>query len=293
MARESRFRKPEFQEKLARARSYERDGRFHFGWKRALALGLIPVIVYYLAVSQRFIVKTAIVSAPGPNAEQIEDVLVRMQNEHLFYVIPKSHILTLSKASLLSEIQQELPEVRSIRIFKKKWPDRVELAIEEREPLYVWQSGINFFLLDQDGVVFQETPSYTPEAFSQILIVDSTQVPVKTGEELPIRSILGFIDQVKKEWSQKINQTNYLHFTVPGVKSQDIFVKTAIGFNVYFDLERDVGEQLENLKLILNQEIGQETYTGLSYIDLRLSHMAYYCYKDAPCAPENSTSTPL
>ncbi|OGE79197.1 MAG: hypothetical protein A2751_04355 [Candidatus Doudnabacteria bacterium RIFCSPHIGHO2_01_FULL_46_14] len=291
MARENRFRKPEFQEKLAKARGYERDSRLRFRWKRAAVLALILAIVYFLTVSQRFLVKTAVVSEPGPSAEQIKDVLSRMQNEHLLYVIPKNHILVLNKSSLLSEIQQELPEVRSIKIFKKKWPNGLGLALEEREPIYVWQTGAKYFLLDQDGVVFQEIPTYTPEVFSQILIVDSTVAPVKNGERLPISSILGFIEQIRKDWTTSINQTNYSHFSIPGVKSQDIFARTAIGFNVIFDLEAGPKQQLESLSLILSREIRQETYTGLSYIDLRLSDKAYYCYKDAPCAPEYATST--
>lgn len=286
MARESRFRKPEFQEKLAKARGYERAIRLGFGWKRGLALVLVLIAVYFLAVSHRFLVSTAVVSAPGPTTEQIEDVLLRMQRDNLFYAIPKNHILILSKASLLSEIQKELPGVRSIKIFKKKWPNAIELAVEEREPLYVWHTGEKYFLLDQDGVVFQEIPSYTPEIFSQILINDSSNAEVKNGESLPIGPILAFIEQIRNNWSLDINQTNYDSFSIPGTKTQDILVKTGIGFTVYFDLEREAPAQLENLKMMLNREIRPETYAGLSYIDLRLSHMAYYCYKDAVCAPE-------
>ena len=292
MARESRFRKPEFQEKLAKARGYERAIRLGFGWKRILGLIIVLVILYFLTVSHRFLVTTAVVSVPGPKPDQIEDVLLRTQRQYLFYIIPKNHILVLSKTSLLAEIQKELPGVRAINIFKKKWPNRVELVVEEREPLYVWHTGDKYFLLDQDGVVFQEIPSYTPETFSQILINDSSNEEVKNGDSLPIPGILAFIEQVRKNWNLNINQTNFESFSIPGVKTQDILIKTGIGFNIYFDLERDAQSQLENLRMILGREIRPETYTGLSYIDLRLPHMAYYCYKDAPCAPENSTSTP-
>lgn len=285
MARESRFRNPEFQEKLARARNYERRVG-SVGWRRILILAVGVVIIYFLAVSQKFLIKIAAVSEPGPTASEIEDVLARLQRQRWAYSIPKNHFLILGKALLLSEIQKELPEVRSITSFKKRWPDRVELILEEREPKYVWQSGADYFLLDQDGVVFQKIPAYTPEIFSQVLIVDSSLSPVKTGEELPVRAILSFVDSVKRGWALKINQTNYAHFLVPGASSQDIFAKTAIGFQVYFDLERDPVEQLDNLELLLTREILPETYTGLSYIDLRLPATAYYCYKDAPCAPE-------
>ena len=158
-------------------------------------------------------------------------------------------------------------------------------------PKYVWQSGSDFYLLDQDGVVFQAIASYAPETFSQALIIDTSAAPVTAGEGLSIKPILEFVSRAKDAWQTHINQAGLVHFSVPGGKSQDILVKTTIGFNVLFDLERDPVEQLENLKILLNREILPETHGGLSYIDLRLPHMAYYCYKDAPCAPEYATST--
>ena len=200
-------------------------------------------------------------------------------------------VIVNHKKGLLAELRRNLPEVRSIKDLKKSWPNKLYLVAEMREPRYVWQTGQNFYLLDQDGVVFQQIESYTPEAFTQILVVDSFGAQVRSGETLPIAAALEFIVQIKADWPRSINETNYTYFSLPAARSKDIIVKTGIGFGIYFDMGRDVAEQLSDLKLVLRQQILPETYTGLSYIDLRLPTMAYYCYKDAPCAPEYATST--
>lgn len=291
MAREIRFRKPEFQEKLARARQFERRiGSAR--WPRYLALVAALAVLYFLAVSQTFLVKEADVNENGPSAEQVRSTLSRVHRQRLWYIIPSNHILVLDKAILLAELRKTLPEVRTIKVLKKSWPNRLGLVIELREPHYVWQSGASFYLLDQDGVIFEQILSYTPETFSQSLIVDSSAAAVEPGATLAIQMIIKFVEDIRREWSGKINETNIVSFAVPAARSKDIIVKTGIGFNLYFDLERTVGEQLSDLKIVLREQIRPETFSGLSYIDLRLPSIAYYCYKDAPCAPENQESPP-
>lgn len=291
MPREVRFHKPEFQEKLARARQFERKiGSAR--WPRYLVFILALILLYYLAISKTFLVHEASMNENGPSTEQVRVSLGRLQSQRLWYVVPSNHILVLDKASLLPELRKQEPGVRSIKALKKSWPNQLALNVEMREPRYVWQTGQDFYLLDQDGVVFQQIPGYTPETFSQDLIVDTSGATVEAGMTLAIRPVIKFIEDVRRDWPAKINETNIVSFAVPAARSKDIIVRTQIGFGLYFDLERGVSEQLADLKIVLREQIRPETYEGLSYIDLRLPPIAYYCYKDAPCAPEYATSTP-
>lgn len=296
--RRIRFRRPEFQEKLERARRFQRKaiplseglGEWvlqKLGLRsrpsRLLSLILLLLIAYFLFISNLFLVKNAELLSAEPSPEQVREVLKLLKWKRI-YLVPSSHILILNQKMMLAALQQELPQVRTLTQFKKIFPDRVALAIEERKPLYVWQSGVNYYLLDQDGVVFQKVLNYDPATFFELLITDLTVTEVRIGQELDTKKILGFIEQLQALWPQKIQETNFLSFSVPSVRSPDIFVRTAIGFQVYFDLERSVNVQLTHLDRLLGQEIRPETYTGLSYIDLRLPNIAYYCYQDAPCA---------
>ncbi|TSA45500.1 hypothetical protein D4R52_02345 [bacterium] len=301
-----RFRKPDFQQKLARARTYSRKPEpvqptvwskiiWHAGLRsrftRILALLLVLTVVYFLAVSQMFLVTHASVSQSDIKAEQVDSVLGAMQKTR-HYLIPANHILVLGKGQLLAALQRELPEVRKITKFKKFFPNRVELAIEQRRPLYVWQSGELYYLLDQDGVIYQRISGYRADAYPESLIFDESAEQVVAGQQLPIKSLLSFIAKLTDLWPDQITQTQIASYVMPAMESPDLRVKTAIGFSVYFDLNRDTGKQLTNLALLLNREIKPETYAGLSYIDLRLPSIGYYCYKDAPCALEYQNAAP-
>ena len=288
----SRFRNPEFRDRVAKARQYERNPNFRKRFKRAAIILAAFFVLYYLGVSSRFLVAKVESGDSNLTAEQITDVLKRMQKQRIGYLVPKNHFLVLSKTSLLAALQQELPQVRSIQNFKKRFPDTLAVGIEERTPLYVWQTHANYFLLDQDGVIFQRIESFSPETFSQILITDQSGSAVKPGDQLGIQPILDFIVQIKNNWAASISQTAFVSFSAPGTKSQDLILNTSTGYSVLFDLTRSPQTQLSNLRLLLSQEIKPETYTGLSYIDLRLPTTAYYCYRDAPCAQDNATSTP-
>ena len=295
-----RFRRPEFQEKLARARKFKRSELSEkLGFRSRVARFFAVVIglsvIYFVTISKTFLVTKASIPsavAGGIATDEVEQVLKRMTSERLWYIVPTNHILVLNRQRLLVALQKELPEVRGIQVFKRIVPHTVELALEKRSPLYIWQSGADYFLLDQDGIIFQKIANYTPDIYSQVLIRDSTQAPIVTGQTLDIEPILRFASELEGLWSKEVTLTNYESFSIPGAKSSDLLVKTVVGFTVYFDLVRSARVQIKNLNLVLTQQINPDTYSGLSYIDLRLPNTAYYCYKDAPCALENATSTP-
>ena len=302
-----RFRKPDFQAKLARARTYQRKssprptgsfGRLLFAlglrskFSKFLILAFLVAAAYYLTISDRFIVTEAILdSTTELTQDQIKATLAKMRHSRTGMIIPSNHILVLDPTKLLSALQHDIPEIRSIKKFKKIFPNKLELSLEKREAIYVWQSGSDFFLLDQDGVIFSKLENFAPDESQKILINDTTARAVAIGEKLPIEKDLNFTVSINELWPKMVTQTTLKSFMLPSLQSSDILAKTDIGFAVYFDTMRSPETQMKNLSSLLNSEIKPETYSGLSYIDLRLSHIAYYCYKDAPCAIEYATST--
>lgn len=271
-------------------RFWERIG-LQTKFRRLLVLVLFGAIAYFFTLSNVFLVKKAAVRSPGLSAEQVSEVLKKLGQTRTF-LVPRNHILLLNEKSLLQALQSDFPEVRRVTGFRRIFPDKIEVAVEERQPRYVWQSGENYYFLDQDGIVFEKLPADQLAEVSQVLIADRTAASVKVGQDLGIGKSLAVIQELKILWPKFVTQTDYVIFSLPGTLSPDILVKTRIGFEVYFDLNRRVKTQLNGLKLLLSQEIKPETYGGLSYIDLRLPTVAYYCYRDAPCALENATSTP-
>lgn len=296
LTREPRFRGREFRRKLKKASTYTRkaasleEPRFdalrsllRSRAVRSLLLLVALAGIYYLVFSSYFLVKKVSVTTEGVQPGAIAEVLQSLRRHRTFFV-PKNHILLLTKDSLLEALRTTVPEIKGITYYRRHWPDWIELGIEQREARYVWQSGENFYFIDQDGIPFAKLQNYFPELYTQELIVDRAAADVKLGEQLEAREHLAFIENLKSEWDGQIFQTKIAGFSIPGALSSDVFARTAFGFEVYFDLERGVSAQLSSLKLLLELEIRPETYNGLSYIDVRLPNVAYYCYKDALCA---------
>lgn len=302
----TRFRRPEFQEKLKKARRFQRKVEpqakgvgnqllqrigLHGHFARWAVFFFLLLIVYFLTISPVFLVKEAVLVSPGIPPEEINRVLGVMAQKRK-YLIPTNHILFINERNLTVSLQDNFPEIRRITSMRRITHNKIEIEIEERKAFYVWQTSDSYYLLDQDGIVFQKLLNYDPLIYPEILIVDRTAKDVGTGDRLGIPKILNFVSTLKELWPEIIHETNFVSLTVPGSATLDILVRTGTGFQVYFDLGRSVKTQLRNLNLLLTSEIKPETYSGLSYIDLRLPDTAYYCYRDAPCAFENSTSTP-
>ena len=293
--KEIRFRRPEFQGKLKRARKFERrnekeePSRLRQIWPWAGVAFLIAA-AYFLFFSRVFVIESS-------NNEQANKAIARLARQHR-YLIPKSHLVILTRRSLLLEIQKDNSEARRITGFKKIFPNGLEVAIEMREQRYIWQSAASFYSVDQDGTLYEvlagPPPSPPHEEGSQrggLVITDRSAQPVAVGTKISDPRLVPFLDKLQELWPKQIHDVEIISFSIPAVGNSDIFVKTKTGFQIYFDLGRKVEAQLASLNLVLSREIDPATFTGLSYVDLRLPRQAYYCYLDAKCAPENSTST--
>ena len=304
--RRRRFRRPEFQQKLRAARSFERktpprptgfwQGFFrsiglHTPWRRLLVLLGFGVIAYFLFFSSVFLVSKVEVEGGGFSPDQLSAIVAGMRNKRV-YLIPSNHLLLINRDSVLRALQTEIPQIRAITSFSRTRLTSVKLGLEERKSKYVWQSGEDYFLLDQDGVVFQIVLNYDATVYPELFLIDRSAQPVVVGGNADAERLLALVTELAGLWPDVITQTTYQSFSFPGVASLDIFVRTGAGFQVYFDVERSVTAQLRSLNLLLTREIKPEIYAGPSSIDLRLPDVAYYCYKDAPCAPESATSTP-
>ncbi|MDP3740826.1 MAG: hypothetical protein Q8R08_00685 [bacterium] len=300
-----RFGRPEFQEKLARARRFTRKSEplspslasrlfqglgLKSGFARLALLGVFALAVYFLTISDLFLVRQATLRSDGLGAEQINRVLGEIGKQRL-YLVPKNHILLLTKSRVFAAMQREFPEIKRIEYYRRVFPNRIEIGLVERNGEYVLASREGYFLLDQDAVAFERIINYEPAAIPAPLIIDDSGTEVSLGENLEIQNVLNFLDKLRGEWPRDIHGIDIENFTLPGLAATDVKVRTSRGFIVYFDTSRDPKTQLRNLAYLLNSEIKPETHSGLSYIDLRLGSTGYFCFKDAPCALENATST--
>lgn len=295
-----RFRARYFQQRVRNARSYHRQPRIspraqtkisfrkrhlRYAFIFLAVTAILIVCCYYLFFAETFLVKEVVVLQNSQISEKdLESWVLETKNKRVFFFIPKNHILLLDQNSLLKIFSEHTSYISEIKNLKKIYPNKIEVTVEERSPVAVWQSAGNYFFIDKQGFAYEQIPAgYATSSSSYLKIIDTTNTPVVAGDDLNIDKILEFYIFVSENWG-KIISSKPQEIQLGGRFGQDIRFVSVDGWVVYFDLNHDPKIQLRNLRLIIDQEVPVDRRTQLAYIDLRLSDKAYFCYKGEPCA---------
>ena len=294
-----RFRQTQFQHRIREARGYRRAPRitpvakttlkvapFRYGTILGVAaiLTLLASTVYLISFSDFFLVTTVSVSGNNQIASNaIESAIRDLRSDRLFGIIPRSHMLLMSQTRLAPYLANKFPKLIGLQKVVRIWPRSLELTIEERRPVAIWQSQDKFFLLGHDGIIADQLPpGYATSTRTYLRIEDLTGSTVESGQRIASATILKFISLLQTEWDSKIG-TLVESVRVEGPGSGDASVATQAGWTALFDLTTNPAQQLGNLSLILRAEIPDQKKNQLRYIDVRLASVAYYCYREEPC----------
>ena len=296
----ARYKTKYFQARIRQARGFKRVPRLapkaaaRISFKptslaslvlRFLFFAIILAAGYFLVISDYFLVESVVVLGNIQVDETaVKEWILEERDSRYFFLVPKNHQLIISRSRLTKSLQAKSPYISTVSSIKRKWPNGLEVTLEERVPVAIWQSGGDYFYIDLESVIYEQLPaSYATSTENYFRIVDTTNTPRQTGDTLGISSTLTFLNLVSKNWQTRLS-TRLTHAQVTGKLAEDVSASSAQGWTVYFDLKSDVERQLKSLVLILNQEIPEDREGDLAYIDLRLPTAAYYCYLDEPCA---------
>ncbi len=164
------------------------------------------------------------------------------------------------------EILKSYPHIGSIEI-KKEFPDTLNLIVTEREKEFLWcldREGDSCYDIDSDGVVFRKRSS----GLDQFKVVNQLKEEVHLGEEAVSKEVLLFIMEAKRRLENIFIVEKMI---IPTPKS--LFVQLE-NFEIRFNLEDDLSQQLERLEILLEKEIRE--MDNLEYIELRYGNSVYY-----------------
>lgn len=304
----SRFRDRFFQARVRQARDFRRSPRIFpspkggrvFGraagfWKLLsyLALVFLTVAGYFLCFSSYFLVREVAVSGTEQiKPEIISDWMKEAEKTRIWGLIPQNSWPLLNRNQVEKIILPHSSRILKVVDSRRFWPNGLEIVLEDRQPEVIWQSNGEFYFLSSDGVPFEQVPpDYATSTPTYVKLHDITEKPAQIGENLGVTAALNYLEAVRREWPNFISSP-IQEFKIPGRASPDIFLTAAAGWTVYFDLKSDPLKRLANLRAILTREIPADREKNLSYIDLRLPSIAYYCYKDEPCASLETKENP-
>jgi cell division septal protein FtsQ len=176
-------------------------------------------------------------------------------------------ILLVNGGRIEKDILDAFPQIASAEV-RKSFFDAISVQITERAAVALWCENEQCFLLDAQGVIFEEAPA------------DLELLAIKRGEpsgELSLGKVVLEKDKLAQILEVKSQLAQIFEIPVDGAVVSDgrLDIETSEGWQIRFNLKGDLAWQLTELKLALEKQISPEKRQSLEYIDLRFSRVYY------------------
>ncbi|MBU2028866.1 hypothetical protein KJ761_03170 [Patescibacteria group bacterium] len=222
------------------------------------------------------------------DSQKLSDRLDVLLGEKYWGIVPKNNLLLLRESYLNNLFTREFGMVKRIEI-AKKFPDKIKITVEERQPAIILENSQGKFVLDKETNVY-------PYNFFDSSDFDLTELPIlkETNAERAFSfennsgsNYLDFIFKVKDKLEKLLDIPVEKAMTVSKIISGDVFFTTKEGWQIYFNKNVAIDKEIEMLRIVLEEKIGKEKRPDLEYIDLRISNKILYRFKETQ--PENTS----
>ena len=243
-----------------------------FFWLTILILVFLGLFFYFLFFSPFFQVKNIFISgAEKISSSEIKNFVQNKLEKKILFLRTKS-IFLININEIEKEVLKNFPPVAEIKI-GRKFPDVLNINLVERSPLANFCQAEKCFLLDKEGIIFEESE---PKA-DLIKIVDGQKEKIpKLGEPMIENDYLEKILKIQKYIQEEL-KIEIEEFTV---FERRLNLKTKEGWEIYFDPREDINWQLTKLNLVLKEKIPPEKRKDLEYIELRFGDLATFRYRE-------------
>ena len=243
-----------------------------FFWLMILILIFFLSLFYFLFFSSFFQAKNIFISgAEKTSSGEIKNFVQNKLEKKILFLKTKT-IFLINLNQIKKEVLKNFPPVAEIKI-GRKFPDVLNINLVERSPLANFCQAEKCFLLDKEGIIFEE--SEAEENLIKIFDGQKEKMP-KLGEQMIENNYLEKILKIQKYIQEelKIEIEEFVFF------EQRLNLKTKEGWEIYFDPREDINWQLTKLNLVLKEKIPPENRRNLEYIELRFGDLATFRYKD-------------
>ncbi len=246
--------------------------------------GYVLFFSTYLKIS-----KLVIVGNSELSVEEIKKVIGDQQQGKILKIIPKDNFLLVSKSAVEKLLAGHFRKIKSVSVVKK-FPDTLEITLQERKALLVFCNGEACFLIDENGVAYSEADFNSPELTQNnlIKISDSSPEAIKLGDEILDQTYIQYVSTLKEALG-RINLTVENDFWTPSLMADEVNVKITQGGELYFSTQFPLESAIKTLAIILKKEPLETQQSDLTYIDLRTENKVFYRLNSQPVA-ENTDS---
>lgn len=252
-----------------------RDRRRRFIFKLSLVFIVLLVItggmVYLFFFSKAFDIRD--ISMDGLKTVDSNFVMAEvravLESKKFKYLEPQKDILFFNSEPLKVKLLNEFAILSDIKVEKKFWHGLV-FNFTERTATGIWCfSDGHCHYFDDSGVLWGD--AIKSSGFLYLTVDDLRK---QSGNETKIDT--QFFKGIKMA-IEKLKNNNLIvkEATIPENSIEDFNLLTSGGYNLMFNLGTDIGNQVDVLKIFLNDKSKDSNFMP-QYIDLRIDGRVYY-----------------
>ena len=200
---------------------------------------------------------------------EIEEIINPFLNTKRLFIFKNSNYFLINKSYLINLLSTEY-NLETINI-KKVFPNKLKIIVQERISSFIWQKDDSLYLLTSQGTLNHKIRDLNENYDNYPILIDF-RAQEANKEQIFNDLELNYINTMYLLWQEVIGdkikiKKMYIE------DSKDFKVEINLGYNIIFNKEKDIKEQLNNLNKVLAESIiGAE----VDYIDLRFGDKVYF-----------------
>lgn len=246
-------------------------------WYSFAVLIIAAAAIYFLLFFPKFQVQNINVAGNQKiNTEEVKNIIGNLATKKFIELgswnISSKSIFLVDTGDIQNQIASSYPIIKKVTI-NKKLPQDLNAQIEERSQFATFCQSDKCFVIDEAGVIFEDSPNNPENAFIVRQNQDINELFL--GERVVQENLMTTISEIEKNLKDNFQITLTEALISTPIR---LDVKTGENWQIYFDIDEnsDIGLQLTKLNLLLKDELSTELRQKLEYIDLRFKDRAYY-----------------
>jgi cell division septal protein FtsQ len=242
-----------------------------FLWLTLLVLVSSLALFYFLFLADFFQIKEINIASLQEALRGRLKLLVQERTENNVLSFPTRSIFLVNTGRIKEDILKEFPSISEIEI-SRNFPDSLNVSATERRGLASFCQEEACFILDGEGIVFENNGDLEP--LIKTLIFDGEmKLGDKVIEKNELRRLLEINSYLELDLNIAVKELV--------ISSADkLTVLTQEGWEIYLNPRGEIEWQLTKLKTLLNEKIPQEKRGELEWIELRFGNFANPKYRD-------------
>ena len=243
-----------------------------FFWLAIAVFVMAGIIFYFSLVSEFFQVQKIIITGEEKVSKQELKLLIERKIEKEILFFKTKSIFFVNIEEIREDILKNFPQIAEVEI-GRGFPYSLNVIVIERLGVAKWCQQENCFLIDSEGVIFEEI---APELDLTEIRNKQNHYLLDLGEKVIEKEYLEKILKIQRRLIEEL-QIKIKEFII---FSEGLSAKTSEDWEIYFNPKGDIDWQLTKLKAALEEKIPLKERKNLEYIELRFGNLAPYKYRD-------------